>query len=275
MKWPPKDQNFKRAIENCSAPTKDWTNVYTLRRCTKSVNTLAEAQQLQTESSDSGESEELYTDDELTETPCTQSQQLGRGHREKRPPSNLVPYVQSTKVNNNPASTDSTCSSPEECDETEEGYTSEPNQSVSRVLSKTCGDTSGSLAELHRAISPKMQVTSTKDVQTAVDDTDNSLLVKFVAESKVRHTEVIEEMSTIKKTIKALNKTLIAKMGRESGEDSSMSLLDSTLILGSDEEEDVKFCVDLPVHTFDDFEKLEEELKESKPKRRALVSKYT
>ena len=73
VKWPPKDQNFKRAIENCSAPTNYWTKVYTLRRCTKSVNTLAEAQQLQTESSDSGASEDLYTDDEQMETPCMES----------------------------------------------------------------------------------------------------------------------------------------------------------------------------------------------------------
>ncbi len=39
--------------------------------------------------------------------------------------------------------------------------------------------------------------------------------------------------------------------------------------------EEVKFCVDLPVHTFDDFEKLEEELKESSEKRKVLVSKHS
>ena len=39
--------------------------------------------------------------------------------------------------------------------------------------------------------------------------------------------------------------------------------------------EEVKFCVDLPVHTFDDLEKLEEELKESSEKRKVLVSKHS
>ena len=42
-----------------------------------------------------------------------------------------------------------------------------------------------------------------------------------------------------------------------------------------DEHEEVKFFVDLPVQTFDDFEQLEDELKESSGTRKALVSKYT
>jgi hypothetical protein len=60
------------------------------------------------------------------------------------------------------------------------------------------------------------------------------------------------------------------------GEGGSVSLLDSSNIsLDDEDEEEVHFCVELPVKTFEDFEKLEEELKESSRKRKLLVSRYS
>ena len=56
--------------------------------------------------------------------------------------------------------------------------------------------------------------------------------------------------------------------------DSSSESTDGSAFEDKHEEDKVKFFVDLPVHTFEDFQKLEDDLKEKSGTRKALVSKH-
>ena len=96
IKWPPSYINFKSAIEYCLAPplapsekNAKWTS-YTLISCTISINTLAEAQQLQTDLSDP-ELDDRATEevtDERGENGMPRA--FGQGHRVRIQKSQLV-----------------------------------------------------------------------------------------------------------------------------------------------------------------------------------------
>lgn len=97
------------------------------------------------------------------------------------------------------------------------------------------------------------------------------LLVELVAESKVRHYEVLDKLQKLERKMKSAAKKPRASEGAEGPED------DTQVEVTSDEDQDleVQFCVELPVQTFEDFTRLEQELGESSSKRKALVSNYT
>ena len=97
------------------------------------------------------------------------------------------------------------------------------------------------------------------------------LLVQLVAESKVRHNEVLDKLQKLERKMNAVLKA--AKKPRTSvgaeGHEDDLQINVKDVEVTSDEEQDleVHFCVELPVHTLGDFTRLEEELGESSSKK--------
>jgi hypothetical protein len=330
VSWPPKDMNFKTAIEQCSKPIKssDCTTLV-LVRCTESVNSLEEARQLQTEEPGSSGSE--GTDDDLSSKKTEVGSEFGRGQRSKQKSSTLQVYETGSHLDD----TTERCGD----ESSENGSRQQAEETVCRVLETGLGDTSTSASELQAVAyqldspscsTPSFQVhrsaitigmkksmgskifsKSVPEDQSADTDFDNftnpekspesdhvshvqalnksassaaemssarmeNLLLKFVAESKVRHEEMMEKINNIdikvNTVIKGLSKIRIS--GTQAGSDGTSTSLGDMTVVSSDGEQD-NFCVDLPVHTVDDFWMLEEELVASSAKRTVLVSNYS
>ena len=133
VKWPPSDINFKSAIESCVAPTQPetWTS-YVLVSCTHSVNTLQEARQLETETS---ESENMSVDEEDFGGNIENDTTLGRGR---------IIVLKNTKLAD--FDSDFHCDTSEATAGVDESSRQDP--SVIRIVSGELGDISRSAAEL-------------------------------------------------------------------------------------------------------------------------------
>lgn len=327
--WPPKHVNFKSAIQECMRPMKSADcSTFILVSCTESVNSLDEAQQLETEAQGSSGSDDQDTDNDSDTSNQQGIDNLGRGQRSRKKSTFLEGYDTAYKPEDG---------STEACGNEEDGEQQQEADTVARVLDPGLGNTSSSASQLEmvasqlsstittrhqlngsekerrksavitasmrKAMSSKLPfrsvqeddtisrsentpevegeppATVTMDIQKAKNTLSSTstgtqvdeFLVKFVAESKVRHGEVIEKIDNLERKVN----TVLKALKRVGSENSSLSLLDTTdTEILSSAEDDVKFCVDLPVHTFEDFHKLEDELEASSAKRKALVSIY-
>ena len=324
--WPPAKSNYKRAIDTCKMPPEGHANwsKFKLKWCSKSVDSLAEAQCIETENVDTYESS---AEDELSTAKDQNSNAvLGRGFRPREKTHKLKDYDSQSPAMD---TTDGTVS-PIPTD-----------RGVARFLTGEVGDMTASMEALNSAaqsvssnsvlmLTPsqaqKKQMSSNSVLHTtqvqkkrmssndvlltptqpqkkqmsrqtmiAQDDTEVSsdtpvaptqketpeppvaaqmainsadvqqvktLIVQLSAACKLRHDEMLHKMETMEKKIALMDRKLSAH--RSSGQEAEKS---------SGEEEDdgePQFCVSIPVHTFEDFNQLEEELETSKAKRRLL-----
>ena len=93
--WPPKEVNFKEAIADGVCPDRYiWKTTYQLKSCTRSVSTLDEAQQMETEVSngESASDEEEGCLGENKGAAYKNQPPLGRGQRVKSKSSQLADY---------------------------------------------------------------------------------------------------------------------------------------------------------------------------------------
>ena len=323
VRWPPSHVNFKSAIIECSPPLEaDTWITYTLVSCTHSVESLSEAEQLQTEMSDS-ESDGKEGGGISKDSPPL-SPSLGRGQRNRTKNTLLECYENLSDM-----------------DTTEtDGVQSKTRQTEvvpTRVIQGELGDTSGSATQLQliskklfsadsqqsgmakittaamKKMMPPIYQTSSQGVNGTVTDKGldsgdsdqdiceqsritsvpttkhpaeisgtqlKRLLVEFVAESKVRHKEVLDRLEKLEKKMNAAikaGKKPMTSVGAEGHEgDPQIHAEDMEVTSGEDSELylEQQFCVEFPVQTFKDFTRLEEQLEESKRKRKALVSNY-
>lgn len=137
VKWPPSHINFKSAIEGCMTPTETdtWT-LYVLISWARSVDTLEEAQQLQT---DTSESDNMTTDADESSGKDEDDTLLRRGHRARVKNRKLAEYDSGFHLGDTTEGTD------------EEDGEQRHEVQVSRIIEGELGDTLGSANELEVA----------------------------------------------------------------------------------------------------------------------------